>query len=98
MKMKSASATCALGANHAYLGHFGKSENINKGHNTTETIPAIPGHKAITFSKGGLHRSTNTPLGQKIPAAKKAKALAGGYGAKAEKQAQFAKNVLTGRK
>lgn len=96
--MKTAAQTCNLGPTHSYLGHFGKAVNINKGHNTTETIPAIPGHKAITFQKGGLHRSTNTPEGQKIPAAKKAKALAGGYGSKAEKQARFAKNVLTGGK
>lgn len=96
--MKTAAQTCALGANHAYLGHFAKSENINKGHNTTETIPAIPGHKAITFKKGGLHASTNTPMGQRIPAAKKQAALAGRFGAKAKKQAQFAKNILTGPK
>lgn len=95
--MKTAAQTCNMGPNHSYLGHFAKATNLNKGHNTTETIPAIPGHKSITFSKGGLHRSTNTPLGQKIPAAKKAKALAGGFGAKAEQQAQFAKNVLVGR-
>ncbi len=98
MKTKTAAATCALGSDHKYLGHFAKAENINKGHNTTETIPAIPGHKTITFHKGGLHESTNTPMGQPIPAAKKSAALAGRYGPKAEKQAQFAKNVLTGPK
>ncbi len=62
------------------------------------TIPAKGGHKAITFNKGGLHQSTGTPQGQKIPAAKMSAALSGSLGAKAEKQAQFAKNVLTGRK
>lgn len=96
--MKTAAQTCALGATHAYLGHFAKAVNINKGHNTTETIPAIPGHKAITFQKGGLHASTNTPMGKPIPAAKKQAALAGRYGPKAKKQANFAKNVLTGPK
>lgn len=53
------------------------------------------GKKPITFNKGGLHKSTNTPMGKPIPAAKKQAALSGKYGAKAKKQAQFAKNVLT---
>jgi len=56
------------------------------------------GHKPIVIEKGGLHRSTKTPLNQKIPASKKAAALHGKYGMKAEKQAMFAKNVLTGKK
>lgn len=59
-----------------------------------KTIPAKGDKKAITFTPGGLHKSTGTPAGQKIPAAKRKKALAGGYGPKAKKQAQFAKNVL----
>jgi hypothetical protein len=59
--------------------------------------PTKKGQKKITFKAGGLHQSTGTPAGQKIPAAKRAKALAGGYGAKAKKQANFARNVLTGR-
>ena len=59
--------------------------------------PKKPGQKKISFKAGGLHASTDTPQGQKIPASKRKKALAGGYGAKAKKQAQFAKNVLTGR-
>lgn len=60
--------------------------------------PKKPGQKKITFTKGGLHKSTGTPSGKKIPAGKRAAALAGKYGAKAKKQANFAKNVLTGRK
>lgn len=56
------------------------------------------GKKSITFNKGGLHTSTGTPQNKPIPKDKIAKALAGGYGAKAKKQANFAKNVLTGRK
>ena len=56
------------------------------------------GQKPIKFSPGGLHRSTGTPAGKPIPAAKKQAALSGKYGPKAKKQAQFAKNVLTGRK
>lgn len=56
------------------------------------------GKKPITFKEGGLHKSTGTPAGKPIPAAKKEAALEGKYGKKAEKQANFAKNVLTGRK
>lgn len=52
------------------------------------------GEKPITFTKGGLHASTNTPPDQKIPASKRTAALNGAYGAKAEKQARFAVNVL----
>ena len=44
-------------------------------------------------NKGGLHRATGTPLGQTIPAAKVAKAAAGGFGPKAVKQAQLAKTL-----
>lgn len=53
-----------------------------------------PGKKPVTFSKGGLHRSTNTPLGQKIPASKMAAAKAGRYGSKAKKQANMATGML----
>lgn len=56
------------------------------------------GYKPISFNKGGLHASTHTPSGQKIPAKKVNAALHGKYGPKAKKQAEFAKNVLTGRK
>lgn len=62
----------------------------------TRTIkPTRPGQKPITFKPGGLHRSLNVPPGKPIPAGKMRKALAGGYGPRAEKQARFAKNVLT---
>lgn len=57
-----------------------------------------PGKKPITFQKGGLHQSTGTPQGQKIPASKRAAARSGAYGPKAKKQEMFAENVLTGRK
>lgn len=57
-----------------------------------------PGQKTISFTAGGLHKSTGTPQGKKIPASKMKEALAGKYGSKAKKQAQFKKNVLTGRK
>lgn len=56
-----------------------------------------PGQKTIKFSKGGLHRSTNTPADQPIPKGKVQAALSGKLGSKAKKQAQFMKNVLTGK-
>lgn len=56
------------------------------------------GKKPISFHPGGLHESTHTPAGEKIPESKREAALEGDYGPKAKKQAEFAKNVLTGRK
>jgi len=56
--------------------------------------PTKAGQKPITFKEGGLHASTHTPAGQKIPASKIAAASAGKYGPKAKKQAAFYKNVL----
>lgn len=49
---------------------------------------------ALHFVAGGLHASTHTPIGEKIPHSKRMAALAGHYGDKAKKQAEFAKNVL----
>ena len=64
----------------------------------TETVAATKkGQKPLHFAKGGLHRSTGTPAGETIPASKKKAALSGKYGAKAKKEAEFAKNVLKGR-
>jgi len=57
-------------------------------------IISKPGHKDIKFHPGGLHKSTHTPAGEKIPASKRAAALHGSYGKKAKAQALFAKNVL----
>lgn len=57
------------------------------------------GKKPISFSAGGLHRSTHTPMDEKIPASKLAAAARGEYGPKAVKQAALAKGALaTGRK
>jgi hypothetical protein len=56
-------------------------------------IKGKAGQKPIKFSKGGLHRSTNTPMGQKIPASKVQAAAAGRYGPKAKKQAALAKGL-----
>ncbi len=65
----------------------------------TKTIqPKEAGQKPITFHPGGLHASTHTKPGEKIPASKWKAALAGRYGPKAKKQANFARNVLTGGK
>ena len=64
----------------------------------TQTIKS-PGKKPITFKKGGLHESLGVPKGKPIPAKKMAAAAKGQYGPKAQKQANFAKNVLgSGRK
>lgn len=59
---------------------------------------AAPGRKPISFQPGGLHKSTGTRAGQKIPPAKLEAALSGKLGPKAAAQARFAKNVLTGPK
>jgi hypothetical protein len=46
-----------------------------------------------TANKGGLHRSTGTPVGKPIPAAKVKSAASGKLGPKAAKQANLA-NLL----
>jgi len=62
-----------------------------------ETIqPSEPGQKPINFQKGGLHATTSTPTGDKIPTSKIAAALAGKFGAKGKAQALFMKNILKG--
>ena len=58
------------------------------------TIRGGSDKKHITFTKGGLHKSTHTPQSEKIPESKVQKALHGDYGEKAKKQAMFYKNVL----
>lgn len=60
--------------------------------------PTKKGQKPITFSPGGLHRSLGVPQGKPIPRALMQAALSGARGPKAQKQARFAKNVLTGPK
>lgn len=60
--------------------------------------PKKKGQKPITFTSGGLHKSTGTPIGKKIPASKMSAALSGRLGPKAKRQAIFKKNVLVGRK
>ena len=57
-----------------------------------------PSQHTIKFKKGGLHASLGVSQGEKIPSNLMQAALEGRKGAKARKEAQFAKNVLTGRK
>jgi hypothetical protein len=53
------------------------------------------GRKPVSFKAGGLHESTHTPAGEKIPASKLAAAARGEYGARAVKQANMAKGMLS---
>lgn len=84
--------------------HLGTNSLIGGGRKTpkqqTKTImPKKKGQKPITFKKGGLHQSTGTKPGKKIPASKHAAAKAGKLGKKAQKQEMFYENVLKkGRK
>ena len=55
----------------------------------TQVIRA-PGKKPIAFKKGALHKALGVPQGEKIPASKKAAALAGRYGPRVKRQANFA--------
>ena len=48
------------------------------------------GKKPIAFEKGALHKALGVPQGEKISASKKAAALAGRYGPKVKKMANFA--------
>lgn len=50
--------------------------------------------KPIKFHEGGLHESTHTKPGDKIPESKIEAAEEGKYGAKAKKQVNFMHNVL----
>ncbi len=57
-----------------------------------------PDQKTIKFKEGGLHQTTHTPGGEKIPPGKIKAAMRGEYGEKGKKQVMFMKNVLKGRK
>lgn len=64
-----------------------------------KTTIKAPGKAPVSFQKGGLHTSTGTPQGQKIPAAKIAAAKRGEFGPLAIKQANMATGMLAaGRK
>jgi hypothetical protein len=47
----------------------------------------------ISFRKGGLHRTTGTPMGQPIPAGKMQAAMSGRFGAKGAEQARLAQTL-----
>jgi hypothetical protein len=53
-----------------------------------------PGQSDIHYHPGGLHESTHTPAGQKIPASKREEAREGKLGPKAKKQELTAENVF----
>ena len=59
-----------------------------------KVIKGKKGQKPIKFHEGGLHESTGTPAGQKIPQSKLSAAMSGSLGPKAKKQVQFMHNVL----
>jgi len=56
------------------------------------------GQKDIHFKPGALHSQLGVPQGEKIPAKKMKLAKSGSLGPLAEKRANFAANVLTGKK
>jgi hypothetical protein len=56
------------------------------------------GYKPIKFKEGGLHATLHVKKDEKIPEGKMKAAKEGDYGPKAQKQAIFAANILTGRK
>ncbi len=60
----------------------------------TVTMKGGDGKKPVTFQKGALHRQLGVPAGEKIPAAKMAKAMSGAMGPMAKKRAVMAKGML----
>lgn len=58
--------------------------------NLKTVVMSQKGKKPIRFRRGALHEQLGVPMGEPIPASKKRKALAGGYGALAKKRAAFA--------
>lgn len=63
----------------------------------TETIHES-GKKPIKFHPGALHSELGVKQGGKIPASKMQAALSGSKGPLAKKRAEFARNVLVGKK
>lgn len=57
-----------------------------------------PDQKTIKFKPGALHSQLGVPQGTPIPSSVMQGALSGADGSLAKKRANFAKNVLTGRK
>jgi hypothetical protein len=58
------------------------------------TIKGKKGRKPLKFREGGLHETTHTPMGQKIPESKVEAAAHGAYGPLGVKQANFAEHAL----
>lgn len=61
---------------------------------TVTMAPKKKGQSPVSFQKGGLHTSTNTPAGEPISASTMAAAKAGEFGDKAVKQANMATGML----
>lgn len=59
-----------------------------------KTIKGKGNQESLHFKSGGLHASLGVASDKKIPASKFHAALSGKKGGLAEKQAEFAKNVL----
>ncbi len=55
----------------------------------TQVIKA-KGKKPLAFTRGALHKALGVPMGKPIPPGKKRDALAGKYGKRVQKQANFA--------
>lgn len=58
------------------------------------TIKGGKGRKPLRFREGGLHATTHTPAGEKIPHEKLMAAAHGEYGPRGVKQANFAMHAL----
>lgn len=59
-----------------------------------KTTMRAKGKRPVTFTRGGLHASTNTPADEKIPESKMDAAARGDYGKKALRQANMARGML----
>lgn len=54
------------------------------------------GKKPLKFQVGGLHKTTHTPMDEKIPERKIHAAMTGKYGKEGKQEVNFMKNVLVG--
>lgn len=66
--------------------------------NTKIKVIHKDGEKPIHFKEGTLHSQLGVSQSEKIPASKMRAALSGQDGSLAKKRANFARNVLTGKK
>jgi hypothetical protein len=67
--MKTAAETCAIGANHKYLGHFAKAVHLNRGHNVDEVVPAKgpQSDKEATAAKEEAQRQADRQKAASMP-------------------------------